>query len=327
MSDSQPLSKSAHVIDRDSLDYYVRSAVAGGFAGGLAKTAVAPIERVKILFQTHHAEYTKYAGSFRGAGLALREILRTQGARGLYRGHSLTLARAVPHAALGYTVYEKARSWLMPTPETQTPFRRTLTGAIAGLSALPFTYPFELIRVRMAIDNRTAAAPRATPWAAMRGIWSEGLGGPLTPQRPITVAFPVLHFYRGFAVSVLGTVPYRGGIFLVWETLNAYIARKVEPSTLAAHRGAIHLAVGAAAGTTAQIVTYPLEVIRRMQQASGLREPTRAVGLWETVRTIALTRGWRGFYVGLGIGLVKQVPMNSISLATWQAAKTVLHID
>lgn len=27
-----------------------------------AKTAVAPLDRVKILFQTHHHEYTQYAG-------------------------------------------------------------------------------------------------------------------------------------------------------------------------------------------------------------------------------------------------------------------------
>lgn len=32
----------------------VRELVAGGVAGGVAKTAVAPLERVKILFQARH---------------------------------------------------------------------------------------------------------------------------------------------------------------------------------------------------------------------------------------------------------------------------------
>ena len=43
---------------------------------------------------------------FKGLAFTLRDILRTEGIRGLFRGHSLTLARAIPHAAVGYTVYE-----------------------------------------------------------------------------------------------------------------------------------------------------------------------------------------------------------------------------
>jgi hypothetical protein len=50
-----------------------------------------------------------YLGSWRGIPGALREIFRNEGFFGLYRGHSLTLARAVPHAAIGYTVYEASR--------------------------------------------------------------------------------------------------------------------------------------------------------------------------------------------------------------------------
>lgn len=68
-------------------------------------------------------------------------------------------------------------------------------------------------------------------------------------------------------------------------------------------------------------------MIRRVQQASGTLTPTRTIGFWETVGSVWHSRGWRGFYAGLGIGLVKQVPMHSISLASWQAAKVALNID
>ncbi|CAK5275433.1 unnamed protein product [Mycena citricolor] len=277
-------------------EFLVRSAIAGGFAGGLAKTAVAPLDRVKILLQTQNAEFVRFAGSWRGAVQALQHISHTQGVRGLFQGHTLTLARAIPHAAVGYTVYEKVSVWLMPTPESRTSFRRLAAGAITGISAMPLTYPFELIRVRMAVETGQSIA-RPTPWGAIRGIMAEGRS-----SRGITRVFPFLHFYRGFTVSLLGTVPYRGGIFLVWETLNAQSRAVLSPATLRANQTRIHLAIGAAAGTVSQVFTYPLEVIRRTQQASGKGTPDRMLGIREVVNGVWKASGWRGFFTGLGIG-------------------------
>jgi len=283
----------------------------------VAKTAVAPLDRLKILFQTHHSEYVQFSGSWRGALSALAHIVKTQGILGLYRGHSLTLARAIPHAAIGYTVYELVRPILMPTKEDETSLRRMLAGSIAGVSVLPVTYPFELVRVRMAIETKKSKVPPKV-FSAFKAIYQE------PPVKNVPFAF--LHFYPGFAVTFLGTVPYRGGIFLVWETLNAAAQDWFSPQYMAANRYWIHFVVGAIAGTSSQIATYPLEVIRRTQQANLRASKGSFMGFRETIDNVWRTGGWRGFYAGLGIGLVKQVPMHAISLATWQASKKILGV-
>ncbi|KAH8918431.1 mitochondrial carrier [Atractiella rhizophila] len=342
---TQPLpSSSEKGPDIQSLDYIIRTGLAGGFAGGLAKTSIAPLDRVKILFQTNHQDFAKYTGwsipgSWRGIGQSLQHIVKTHGMKGLFRGHSLTLARTIPHAAIGYTAYDQAKAYLMATPETQTPFRRFLCGVIAGTASLPVTYPFELIRVRMATDTRHTTL---SPVAAIRSIYHEGEAPPpssstnnagtakLAAKRAIRQTrriFPILQFYRGFAVSLVGTVPYRGGIFLVWETLNSFVHGRMDDRMFHENRTRIHFVLGAISGATAQVATYPLEVVRRLQQVGGTRNPDRMISFWEVVQEVWKTRGVRGFYVGLGLGLVKQVPMTSISLTSYWWAKRVLGID
>jgi solute carrier family 25 protein 16 len=46
----------------------------------------------------------------------------------------------------------------------------------------------------------------------------------------------------------------------------------------------------------------------------------------EVATSIMREKGWRGFYVGLGIGYVKVVPMVAISFYTYERLKVVFGI-
>ena len=55
-------------------------------AGATSKTAVAPIERIRLLLQMAHSHGTERSG--------LNAVLEKEGARGLWRGNGLAVARA-----------------------------------------------------------------------------------------------------------------------------------------------------------------------------------------------------------------------------------------
>jgi solute carrier family 25 protein 16 len=63
---------------------------------------------------------------------AIRIIYKSQGVRGLYQGHSMTLLRIFPYAGIKYMAYDALEGVLIPTPDKQTSGRLFLAGALSG---------------------------------------------------------------------------------------------------------------------------------------------------------------------------------------------------
>ncbi|KAI0035378.1 mitochondrial carrier domain-containing protein [Vararia minispora EC-137] len=316
---------------RKSYDYdrAIRQGVAGGLAGCIAKTVVAPLDRVKILFQASNPDFQKYAGSWSGAFRAGAQIFHEMGVRGLLQGHSATLLRVFPYAGIKFLAYDQVHDALMPTPAHETNLRRFVAGACSGAISVFFTYPLELIRVRMAFHTQHTSAntsARLSFIQAARLVYREG-AGMQTSAKPEFEAFPILKFYRGFTVSLIGIVPYAGTSFLAWGYLRSTILPPPPPgSTRRPSSPATDLATGAVCGVVAQTVSYPFEVVRRQMQVGGLTRPDRWLRWGETVRAVYARGGWRAFYVGLSIGWIKIVPMNAVSFAAWQGLKRLFDV-
>lgn len=72
-----------------------------GVAGMCSKTAVAPLDRIKILLQAHSNHY-KHLGVFSG----LRHIVHKESLWALYKGNSAQMVRIFPYAATQFTAFE-----------------------------------------------------------------------------------------------------------------------------------------------------------------------------------------------------------------------------
>ncbi|KAK7682596.1 hypothetical protein QCA50_014396 [Cerrena zonata] len=329
--------------DPQSLHYIVRSGLAGGVAGCVAKSVVAPLDRVKILFQASNPEFNKYAGTWSGAFRAASQIYGESGFLGLFQGHSATLLRIFPYAAIKFMAYDQIEHLLMPSREKQTNIRRFTAGALSGVTSVMFTYPLELIRVRMAFHTRSPNSPsssRPTFLYAMSKIYHESptptpTATSSSPNKTISSTifsrFPLLKFYRGFSVSLAGMIPYAGTSFLAWGYLRS-VFLPPPPDALAGTKRpkgshtVADLSIGALSGALAQTASYPFEVVRRRMQVGGLTHPDRWLRWGETVQTIWSAKGLKGFYVGLSIGYLKVVPMTAVSYAVWQWGKQILGV-
>ncbi|KDQ60505.1 hypothetical protein JAAARDRAFT_125657 [Jaapia argillacea MUCL 33604] len=314
------VAKPSKKTDKQSWNYVLRSGLAGGVAGCVAKTTVAPLDRVKILFQASNPDFQHYAGSWNGVFRAAKEIYGDGGVRGLLQGHSATLLRIFPYAAVKFMAYDQVRFLLMPTRESETNLRRFSAGAISGMISVFCTYPLELIRVRMAFQTRNSSPPhlsyspssslphssppppaRPSILRAMKQLYNEGVpalppsssssaASLLPTTRSIFTRFPILKFYRGFTVTITGMIPYAGTSFLAWDFLRYHLLPPSPRIGQASHkeRGApvADLSIGAVSGAIAQTVSYPFEIVRRRMQVGGLTSPDRWLRWGETINAI-----------------------------------------
>ena len=154
-----------------------------------------------------------------------------------------------------------------------------------------FTYPLELIRVRMAFATHKFTGPsdrRLSFLSAMRRVYHEGSqpassltsgSGPLSSSSlPVTdqaktslfARFPILKSYRGLMVTTVGMIRYAGMSFSFWGFLRAHFFLHREGGSKTGAGPLADLSIGAASGALAETVPYQFEVIRRRMQVGGL---------------------------------------------------------
>lgn len=116
--------------------------LAGGLAGAMAKSATAPLERVKIMSQAGEASHFVKL---------LSDVVRVEGWWGLWRGNSANVIRVIPNKGvlmMCSDMYKAGVSASLPGCNAAT--ISSVAGGLAGLTAVLCTYPLELVRTRMA---------------------------------------------------------------------------------------------------------------------------------------------------------------------------------
>ncbi|XBW36767.1 hypothetical protein QEN19_002344 [Hanseniaspora menglaensis] len=303
-------------IDKHSLNYVLKSGLAGGVAGICAKTLIAPLDRIKILFQTGNPHFLQYRGSMNGLMKAMHHIFLIDGVAGVFQGHSATLLRIFPYAGIKFITYEQFRSFFIPSKEYEQHWRRLVSGSCAGLSSVFVTYPLDLIRVKMAyITHRKEA--KLIP--LIKSIYKNSSSKP-----------GIQNFYRGFMPTMYGMIPYSGVAFFAHDFCHDIfkspflrqlaVERKQDDKVLL--KTWAELVSGALAGMLSQSAAYPFEIIRRRLQVTSIMK----LNSTSMAKLIYKEQGFKGFYVGLSIGYLKVMPMVACSFYVYEHMKWVLNI-
>ena len=302
-----------------------RDAVAGTCAGAFSKTAMAPIERVKLLIQLQGS--VEGAGCIkpgkRGSWEVAYHVYKTEGMLAFWRGNVPNVIRQGGQAALNFALmdYYKnvALTVVLPTTDgSNADFiqRRKkaaisfVSGGLAGGTATTVLYPAEFLRTRLAMDQGRSLEARQ--YNGMKDVVTktvrvDGIRG----------------LYQGYGIALWGSVLYRLLYLGGYDALKDEICEKRHDKTTMtfAERFLIAQTVSLVAGT----ICYPIDSVRRrlMMQAGKPTELRKYRGSIDCFRLVWAQEGLHGFFLGLAPNLVRSIG-GALMLVSYDMFKLIL---
>lgn len=127
---------------------FLKDFAAGGISAAVSKTAVAPIERVKLLLQVQHISKQISADQrYKGMVDCFVRIPREQGFAAFWRGNLANVIRYFPTQALNFAFKDKYKTIFLGGVDKHTQFTRYFlgnlaSGGAAGATSLCFVSNF-----------------------------------------------------------------------------------------------------------------------------------------------------------------------------------------
>jgi len=163
------------------------------------------------------------------------------------------------------------------------------SGGLAGASSLVFVYSLDYARTRLANDSKSAKGGGERQFKGLVDVYvktvkSDGFVG----------------LYRGFWVSCVGIVVYRGFYFGMYDSIKPILPEELRKSFLAT------FLLGWAVTIAAGLASYPLDTIRRrMMMKSG--EADKYKSSMDAAVRIFKAEGFASFFKGAGANILRGI--------------------
>ena len=270
------------------MDENIKNFAYAGFGGMLSRTATAPLERIKVLYQNKSDIKMSYYNY-------LPKLIKREGYLSLFNGNGINCIRVVPESAIRYSVFDYSKKYF-DQKEIDKNLNYFISGSISGITGSCVVYPLETIRTKITAQSNKNMYNNYID-CVKKSYYRNGIQG----------------FYKGNVLYTLGQIPYQGTNFLTYQ----YLKDNYENTNMNL------LLFGSFAGFTSISVSYPFEIIKRRMQLSGeLGNPTYK-NTAHCLKHMFKQNGLRAFYAGLIPQYIKLIPANCIFFYTIEVFKNV----
>ncbi|OQV18308.1 ADP/ATP translocase 1 [Hypsibius exemplaris] len=271
---------------QDQAINFLKDFAAGGVAAAISKTAVAPIERVKLLLQVQHtSKQIAKDKQYKGIIDCFVRIPKEQGFMAFWRGNLANVIRYFPTQALNFAFKDKYKQIFLSGVDKKKQFWRYFAGNLAsggaaGATSLCFVYPLDFARTRLAADvGKTGAREfKGLGDCLSKTFKSDGIKG----------------LYQGFGVSVQGIIIYRASYFGLFDTCKGMLPDPKNTPLI------VSFIIAQIVTTISGITSYPFDTVRRrlMMQSGRKGADIMYTGTLDAWAKIAKQEGPAAFFKG-----------------------------
>jgi len=270
----------------------------GGVAAAISKTAAAPIERIKLMVQNQDEmiKAGRLATPYNGVMDCFRRTVADEGMTSLWRGNTANVIRYFPTQALNFAFKDYFKRMFNKSKDRDgyaVWFVSNLaSGGAAGAVSLFFVYSLDYARTRLANDAKSAKKG---------GSGERQFNGLIDVYKKTMATDGVAGLYRGFVISCVGIIVYRGCYFGFFDSLKPIIL-----TGSLADSFFLNFCLGYAVTVAAGLASYPLDTIRRrMMMTSG--EAVKYSSSLQCARVIMANEGTKSFFKGAGANILRGV--------------------
>ncbi|KAF5311574.1 hypothetical protein D9611_009522 [Ephemerocybe angulata] len=116
--------------------------------------------------------------------------------------------------------------------------------------------------------------------------------------------------YKGVGSVVVGSAPGAAAFFATYDTMKR---------TIPVQGPLNHMLAASCGEIAACLIRVPTEVIKTRMQTSSYGAEGRSS--WASARLVLANDGWRGFYRGFGITVMREIPFTSIQFPLYELLK------
>jgi solute carrier family 25 (adenine nucleotide translocator) protein 4/5/6/31 len=272
---------------------FVENFALSGAAAVISKTAAAPIERVKLLVQNQDEmiKAGRLDKPYSGVIDCTMRTFKTEGVIPFWRGNLANCLRYFPTQALNFAFKDKIKMMfkMSKTDGYWVKFSKNIaSGGAAGAMSLCFVYSLDYARTRLANDAKAGKKGGERQFNGLIDVYKKTLKSD-----------GIVGLYRGFVISCVGIIVYRGCYFGFYDTLK--------PIVLGEDAGVmVSFALGYIVTITSGLISYPIDTIRRrMMMTSG--EAVKYKGSIDCGIQVIKQEGFMSLMKGAGANILRGV--------------------
>jgi len=269
----------------------------GGVSAAVSKTAAAPIERVKLLIQNQDEmiKQGRLSEPYKGIGDCFKRTTADEGIGALWRGNMSNVIRYFPTQALNFAFKDKFKRMFGfdKNKDGYWPWfaGNLASGGMAGATSLFFVYSLDYARTRLANDAKSSK----------KGGGDRQFNGMIDVYRKTIATDGVAGLYRGFNISCVGIIVYRGLYFGMYDSLKPVLLTGDLADNFMASFG-----LGWTITIGAGLASYPIDTVRRrMMMTSG--EAVKYRSSMHCMSEVVAKEGVKSLFKGAGANILRAV--------------------